>query len=150
MLLLCFARICAASNPLLLWVLNRDLRLDIVGRDGCLTPGKCPYIKKTAILTQCPVQRPLSEYVRSSKESGCKCHVYMSICNHFPSAKHEESAMQRRKATATGQDSECLEHCESANGAKQCAASFCMVLRFLSKSQIYKKGGNSLGYEGLF
>ena len=89
----------------------------------------------------CPVRRPLSEYVRSSEESGCKCHVYMSICNHFPSAKHEESAMQRSKATATGQDSECLEHCESANGAKQCAASHCMVLWFLSKSQIYKKGG---------
>ena len=97
--------------------------------------------KKTAALTQCPARRPLSEYVRSSKESGCKCHVYMSICNHFPSAKHEESAMQRSKATATGQYSECLEHCESANGAKQCAASFCMVLRFLSKSQIDKKGG---------
>ena len=78
MLLLCFARICAASNPLLLWVLNRDLRFDIVGRDGCLTPGKCPYIKKTAILTQCPVRRPLSEYVRSSEESGCKCHALRS------------------------------------------------------------------------
>ena len=82
----------------------------------------------------CPVQRPLGEYVRSSEESGCKCHARMSICRHFPSAKHEESATQRRRATAAGQDSECLEHCESARGAEQCAASYVCI-----------KGGYSYG-----
>ena len=45
MLLLCFARICAASNPLLLWVLNRDLRLDIVGRDGSVITGKSFHLQ---------------------------------------------------------------------------------------------------------
>ena len=51
----------------------------------------------------CPVQRPLGEYVRSSEESGCKCHARMSICRYFPSAKQWGMycfAVHRRHAKA--------------------------------------------------
>ena len=92
--------------------------------------------------------------VRSSEESGRKCHARMSICGHFPSAKHEHGEIfcadcakkignanvwSIAEALAARSNALLLTHEssnpaqnhifkrsseESARGAEQCAASY--------------------------
>ena len=67
-----YSAIITLSLNLSIWII---LQLCI----RCLNAAlQCIIKHKTAALMQCPVRRPLSEYVRSSEESGCKCHALRS------------------------------------------------------------------------